>query len=304
MALFFSLPLLCFALDESGCLFCHQYPGLVRLEHPYEPSEKLKILHIDEEGFSASTHGELSCKKCHATIKSVPHTGESKVDCTASCHKDDEVNEMIKDYPLSGFHKNEQSYIVSLNDKSSCAVCHRLYPHSKNRVARAFLNMHTGFMQCEVCHIKKSKFKNIIFEWRETQDVQFSGKPFGTYYDPQTKKTQKNQNYISRITVHILKNGKKINLTNRVDVKKARIFMSRKKRMTPDDADQALFFFHRDIEQKEASVACNQCHSINGVLNFNSLGFDEKKTKNLERINIKGLITKYKTFYFPSLFGF
>ena len=36
-----------FALDEGGCLTCHQYPGLVRLEE----TGKLKVLHIDESQY-------------------------------------------------------------------------------------------------------------------------------------------------------------------------------------------------------------------------------------------------------------
>jgi hypothetical protein len=31
------------------------------------------------------------------------------------------------------------------------------------------------------------------------------------------------------------------------------------------------------------------------------LGFDAKKTHNLMVLNIKGLVTKYETFYFPQM---
>jgi len=40
----------CFGLDEDGCLTCHQYPGLVRLEK----TNGVKVLHIDEEKFFTS----------------------------------------------------------------------------------------------------------------------------------------------------------------------------------------------------------------------------------------------------------
>jgi hypothetical protein len=211
--IFFCLSELCLGLDEEGCLFCHQYPGMVRLEpsgkDPGEVSGKLQILHIDEQEFYSSAHGEVSCKKCHTTINSVPHTGESQVNCTTSCHKEDEEKEMAEDYPLNGFHEQEQSYLVSLDDKSSCAVCHPLYPHSENKVVRAFLNMHTGFIRCEVCHIKKTKFQDIVYDWEETQNAQFYGEPFGTYYNPRTKRTHKNHHLLSRITVDVFENGKK-----------------------------------------------------------------------------------------------
>jgi hypothetical protein len=74
--------------------------------------------------------------------------------------------------------------------------------------------------------------------------------------------------------------------------------------LKPDEREKELAYFHKDIEKKEISVACNECHSVNGILDFNKLGFDEKKTKDLIYLNIKGLVTKYKTFYFPNLFGY
>ncbi|MCF6248768.1 MAG: cytochrome c3 family protein [Desulfobacula sp.] len=307
--IFFSFYALCFGLDENGCLFCHKYPGMVRFEQSNvmhgqqsEKTVRLKILHIDEEEFSGSTHGEMDCKQCHATINSVPHTGESRVDCTTACHTEDEEKKMIKDYSLSGFHENEQSYIVSLNDKSSCRVCHLPYPHNDNQVVRAFLNMHTGFMQCRVCHIKKNKYKNIVYKWEESQNVHFFGKPFGTYYKPETKKTIKNKTTISRIAVHSSDLEGEIRLADKAGIKKAGIFIKNKGKMSQDDIESSLVFFHRDIEKNEISVACGKCHSTNGIMDFKKLGFDAKKTNNLTTINIKGLVVKYKTFYFPNLF--
>ena len=72
--------------------------------------------------------------------------------------------------------------------------------------------------------------------------------------------------------------------------------------MQPEVEKERLTFFHRDVEKKGISVACNECHSADGILDFGKLGFDEKKTKHLIYINIKGLVTKYKVFYFPKLF--
>jgi DNA-directed RNA polymerase alpha subunit len=70
-----------------------------------------------------------------------------------------------------------------------------------------------------------------------------------------------------------------------------------------EEQKETLAYFHRDIEKKEVSVACEECHSSNGILNFQELGFDKEKDEILRSIDIKGLVTKYKTFYMPSLFG-
>lgn len=288
-----------FALDEGGCLICHQYPGLVRLEK----TGGFKVLHIDAEKYFKSPHGKFRCNSCHVAVVKVPHTGETKVDCTTKCHHGDDAKVLPENYPLKGFHKNEQSFIVTLQDESSCRVCHPLYPHSNNNLVRGFLNLHAGFMFCDVCHIKRSKFNNLAYDWENTENAKFSGEPFGAYYNPRTGRTQENEHFISRIAAFAIENGKKRTLVNTQDTGRANEFILTEKKLKPDEKEKELVFFHRDTDRKEISVACDECHSIHSILDFNKLGFDEKKTKDLIYINIKGLVTKYKIFYFPNLFG-
>ena len=289
----------CRALDEGGCLTCHQYPGLVK----HEKTDGFKVLHIDEEKFFNSPHGKFPCSKCHTTIAKVPHTGETRVDCTTNCHQGHNGKVLPQNYPLSNFHQKEQSYIVSLQDQSSCRACHALYPHGENKVVRALLNMHTGFMLCDVCHIKRGKFKHLSFEWHDTENAEFSGEPFGTYYNPHTNQAQPSDNFISRIAAFASENGKKRPLMNTWDTAKADEFILKEKKMNPDEKNKELVYFHQDIEKKEISVACDECHSSNSILDFSKLGFDQKKTRDLIYLNVKGLVTKYKVFYFPQLFG-
>lgn len=287
----------CFGLDEEGCLTCHQYPGLVSLEK----KNGVKVLHIDEKKFLTSPHGEFRCKQCHTTITKVPHTGETRTDCTTECHQKDAKK--IADYPLETLHKKEQSYLISLKDQSSCRACHPIYPHSNNNLVRAFLNMHTGFMFCEVCHIDRAKVNHLVYDWEDTENADFSGEPFGTYFNPHTNKAHKaDEHFISRIAVFSLTKGKKQGLMNTQDTVAANEFMLREKNLKPDAKKKELNYFHRDIERKEISVACNECHSTESILDFKKLGFDEFRTRHLICINIKGLVTKYKVFYFPRLF--
>ena len=287
----------CFGLDEEGCLTCHQYPGLVRLEK----TNGVKVLHIDEEKFFTSPHGEFRCKQCHTTIVQVPHTGETRTDCTTECHQKDAKK--IANYPLETLHQKEQSYIISLKDQSSCRACHPIYPHSNNKLVRSFLNMHTGFMFCEVCHINRGKVNHLVYDWEDTENADFSGEPFGTHFNPRSNKAHKaDEHFISRIAVFSLDEGKKRGLMNSQDTVAANEFMLQQKNLKPDAKKKELDYFHRDIERKEISVACNECHSAEGILDFNKLGFDEKKTKHLIYLNIKGLVTKYEVFYFPRLF--
>ena len=288
-----------FAKDEAGCLTCHQYPGLVRLEQP----NRIKVLHIDEKKYAESRHGEYNCRVCHTQIHSVPHTGITAVDCTTNCHLADEKNIRSKISPLSSYHKSEQSHISSLDSESACNVCHSIYPHSKNNLVRAFLNMHTGFMLCETCHLNRDALDSYIFDWKKPEETKFSGDPFGSYYLPKKENALETGHLISRIAVFISEKGKLRMITHTADIQLATEFLSKEKNLSIDEKAERLKYFHRDTAREEISVACNECHSENGILDLNKLGFDDNKINILESIGIKGLVTKYKIFYLPELFG-
>ncbi len=285
-------------MDPDGCLTCHQYPGLVTSEKPPE----IKILHIDETRYLKSAHGRLGCKQCHAVIKKVPHTGETEVECTTQCHLSDAEKTKVRDFPLNNFHIKEQSALASLQDKSSCRVCHPLYPHSQNNMVRALLNLHAGFMVCSVCHLKKENYSGCFYAWNGSENAQFVGVPFGTFYNPKLKQARKSKHFLSRISVFATIKGKPKSLMNTWDTAAAEEFMRNRNNLSKEAVDKHLDFFHRDINRKEISVACNECHSANSILDFKTLGFDEKTHNNLVNLNIKGLVTHYKTFYFPQLF--
>ena len=287
----------CLALDESGCLTCHQYPGLVRLEKQNE----FRVLHIDEAKYAASAHGKIDCRKCHTQVTRVPHTGVTAVDCTTNCHQKGKEREQIKNVSLKYFHDREQSFIMHLDDKTSCRVCHPLYPHSENQWVRALLNMHTGFMLCEVCHIKKENFPASTYDWIETENAYFSGEPFGSYFNPRTNTAHKSSHFISRIAIFTKNNGKKQLTFNSEETRQANEYHHNEETLAPEQKSKSMDYFHRNIAKKEISVACDECHSTNSILDFKQLGFDELKTDHLITMDIKGLVTKYETFYFPKL---
>jgi hypothetical protein len=286
-----------FALDEGGCLTCHQYPGLVR----HEKDGRLTPLHIDEAKYARSVHGKIDCRKCHDRITQVPHTGETAVNCNTQCHLEVKDKEKVKNFPLKSFHKNEQSFITRLDDDTACRVCHPLYPHTENKLVRALLNMHTGFMLCEVCHFKKEGAADFTYDWNNTENATFSGEPFGTYYNPKTEKTPTSEHFISRIAVFAKDDGSRRLVIDSGDISQAKEFLLKEKQMSADQKAKALDYFHRQTAKKEISVACDECHSSNSILNFQQLGFDEKKINHLVLLNIKGLVTKYETFYFPQM---
>ena len=289
----------CLALDEGGCITCHQYPGLVRLEK----QDEFRVLHIDEARYAISAHGKIDCRKCHTRVAKVPHTGVTAVDCTTKCHLKGKEKEQVKTVSLKSFHKPEQSFITRLDDETSCRVCHPLYPHSENKWVRALLNMHTGFMLCDVCHIKKENFPELSYDWKETENADFSGEPFGTFYNPKTKTAHKGEHYISRIAIFVKNNGQKQLIINSGDTRQANEYLHKEKTLTADQKAKSLDYFHRNIAKKEISVACDECHSAHSILDFKKLGFNEIQTNHIVTLDIKGLVTKYKAFYFPELLG-
>ncbi|MCK5427229.1 MAG: hypothetical protein KAJ34_05995 [Thermodesulfovibrionia bacterium] len=322
--LFLNSPDVSFAVDKGGCLTCHQYPGLVRLEETGD----FKMLHIDEEKHLASAHGKVDCKKCHAEVVEIPHTGKTKVECTKTCHVEDrEKIDAADASALSEYHKDEIFAITRLEDKSSCRVCHPLYPHSNNNKVRALANMHTGFLLCEVCHLKKDSSKKLTYDWKKPDVFEFIGEPYGTHEKRESKKPEKNNGVmskmlkifseegngangekkteylISRIAVFSIKSDKKELLMNTKDNEKAKEFLDKEKEMQPAEKERELKYFHREIAKQEISVACDECHSPNGILDFRKLGFNETEAKDLEYMNIKSLLTKYETFVIPNLFG-
>ena len=288
----------CFAMDDGGCLTCHQYPGLVSPE----ATEGFKVFHIDEERYAASPHGRIDCRECHTTIHKVPHVGETSTNCTNGCHAAAKERELVEAYDPKTMHAGEKSYITGLSDASSCRECHGLYPHRSNRLARAFINMHVGFMTCETCHINRDKFKSLTFDWASSETADFAGRPFGTRFNPKIEEGSESAHFISRIAVFSEVNGEKQSMTNTWDVQKAREYLGRENRLNRGEKKKQMAYFHRDLHEMEISVTCNECHSQHGILDFGELGFSEKKERDLIYLNIKGLVTKYKTFYLPDLF--
>ena len=209
LALLLSSASISLAIDSDGCLTCHQYPGLVSLEE----ANRLRILHIDEEKYFNSSHGNLKCRDCHSYIDKVPHTGNLTVSCSDACHHTEKTmvsvdttadcnqchldfKDKVKrmNYYLSTFHEKEQTAVLKLYNESSCRVCHSLYPHSKDNHIRAFLNMHASFMLCEVCHLRADKEgtfevcgtchvqrKNLAYDWHKPEKAVFTGEPYGYY---------------------------------------------------------------------------------------------------------------------------
>jgi hypothetical protein len=286
----------CSAEDGIGCLICHKYPGLVTFRAP----DDLSVLHVDEDKFLRSAHGAFGCKSCHTAIDRVPHTGVKEVNCTTGCHREDA--ETIAAQPLAGFHDHEQSFLVSVGHETACEVCHGLYPHSESQVTRAFLNLHAGFMFCDVCHTVQHPGDTLCYDWEDAEDAEFSGEPFGNYYNPRERRVQPSAHFISRIAVFAVTGHERYSLRDKQDIPKAVAFLDAEESMSKAERKKKLEYFHRGVQRRKPGAACEGCHSPGGMLDFQALGFGEREADYLAHLNIKALVTQYETFYFPNLF--
>lgn len=287
------------ATDESLCFNCHQYPGLVRQE---KDNSGLKILHIDKVKYRASAHGELDCMACHEDINKIPHIGKNRTNCQSSgCHRSVKDKELLANTPRKGFHQQEQSIITRLDDNTSCKVCHQIYPHTKEPFVRTMLNMHTGYLVCEVCHLDRARFTVERYGWVHSDDVQFQGEAFGSYYDPLHKLTRAPETTLSRIAPYVKREGKLQALMNTWDTDGASKVYNSRTRLSEEEMAKEIKHYHRDVVKMKQTTACDECHANNGLIDFRAIGFSKERNDFLKNINIGNIIKKYDVFYMPDL---
>jgi hypothetical protein len=309
----------CLASDDWECMFCHQYPGLVMPQG----AAGFKIISIDRNKYFASPHGKAACRACHNRVDSIPHTGATEVTCTTGCHIEDREKIETMDRSSYRVHRDDQRSIISIQDRSSCRVCHPVHPHSRNLKVRAILNMHMGYMLCGLCHLKKEGLTGIVYDWKAPDNAAFIGIPYGRNTVIKPDRIQSAWNYISGLFRRLISgetppgetgapeymifriaafSGEKENrilLVDTEDPVKTAQFRAREKNLSADEREKELKYFHRDITEHEFSVACNECHSSKGILNFKQLGYNDKKARALRDFDVKRLETEYKIFHFP-----
>ncbi|MCP4703467.1 MAG: hypothetical protein GY865_02560, partial [candidate division Zixibacteria bacterium] len=107
------LPGLILAQSVEDCLDCHEDDELTKERNSREIS-----LHVNENRYSGSVHGEADCIDCHTDLDGVelPHDEElEKVDC-GNCH--DDISELYSN-SLHG-----QAIEKGINLAPKCWSCH------------------------------------------------------------------------------------------------------------------------------------------------------------------------------------
>lgn len=71
------------AADEEGCLICHKYSGLARID---QKTGKIRLFYVADSKYKNSVHGKVLCRNCHLNLDKIPHNDAQKVDCSTKCH--------------------------------------------------------------------------------------------------------------------------------------------------------------------------------------------------------------------------
>jgi hypothetical protein len=184
--------------------------------------------------------------------------------------------------------------------RPTCYICHSNLPHNKTKKIRAMLNMHTNYLACGTCHLKKNETETVVYKWYSPVEKNPKGPFFGTAYNPETGELETVHAHFSKIAPFYEKNGELTCVVNMQDATLAKDFVKIRDQLTPEQRKAATKRFHVDILAKGPD--CQTCHSEKGILDFKALGFSPKRTVDIEELNIKGIITKYDEFYLPDLF--
>ena len=213
-----------------------------------------------------------------------------------------QMKELERKQQHEHFHLGiEDKALDAWAEKSTCIICHTVYPHGRNKQAMAIINLHTEFVTCNTCHLKLSDKTSMQFGWVNPPGMTPSEKPYGTSIDPETGVFTQTGNHVSKITPVHMVDGMLRPYMSEQDIPAALKYRAEKDGYSEDQKKKIVDTLHKDTEIKEF-VLCRQCHSTDGIIPFEKLGFDRTRTNQLQQMEIGGMLTNYDTFYFPDLF--
>jgi hypothetical protein len=170
-----------------------------------------------------------------------------------------------------------------------CLRCHGNFCHNKSEEFRSYYNMHTFFLACETCHIRKEQGTAIQFKW----------------FDDRTGRELKqvrgqDENYGARV-VPVKPAGPGLERLDTFPEKKLALdYMKNKDSYSKEEKEKIKQQLMKNISKKP--VTCEECHCKQGYLNYSELGYDAIRSADLSRIEIVKLIKEYKDFKFPVMF--
>lgn len=202
------------------------------------------------------------------------------------------------------FHNEPIEDLPNLGNKPVCFYCHGDFPHSKERMVRTLLNMHTQFVGCMTCHNDPRKIdeKSLEFEWLNYSGIAVEGPPFGTDVQADTGYLIETDDYYSKIVAYRTEGGERELLEIPETKQEVQEFLAIKEQLSDKDRESVKKAFHKIVSPK--GRFCSRCHTKEdkSYLPFRKLGFSEKRISAVTNLNIIGIVQKYRKFYMPALF--
>ena len=202
------------------------------------------------------------------------------------------------------FHNVPTEELVNLGKKQACFYCHGDYPHSKTRMIRTLLNMHTQFIGCMTCHVDERKLpeQNYSFTWLNYSGIKVTGPHYGTSINTDTGFLVETDDLYSKIVVYTDIDGERKLLEPVEDDPEIQEFLAVKDSLVQTDKEAMKKRMHTLVRRK--GRFCTRCHAEENksYLPFRALGFSEQRVADVTNLNIIGIVNKYKEFYFPNLF--
>jgi hypothetical protein len=202
------------------------------------------------------------------------------------------------------FHNEPEEDLLTLGKKQVCFFCHGDFPHSKQRMVRTLLNMHTQFIGCMTCHTDPRKVPEEAyrFQWLNYSGIDVQGPPFGTSIQSETGFLVETDDYFSKIVIYDTRGEPERLLEITEELPEVQEFLAVRETLSDQDREALTKRFHALVSPK--GRFCSRCHAPEqeSFMPFRSLGFSERRVDDVTNLNIVGIVDRYRDFYLPRLF--
>lgn len=185
------------------------------------------------------------------------------------------------------FHYLEEPVSSRDESVSTCISCHDELAHFKSKDTRAFLNAHSYFMACEVCHAEIEGGGEVVYRWSDTKTGQYlNSRP---------------DNAIAKITPTAFVRGSIQSLESATDKEFIKEYLEIKDTLNESQIKVVVERTHKNM--LNSPISCIDCHTVEKkpFLPFTQLAYSTARIEELKRIEVLGMIKKYENFYMPDL---
>ena len=166
------------ALDPEGCLTCHRYKGLARLDRQ---DNRVHMYYVDPNYYdhALGAHSRLRCSECHqrSEVEVIPHKAVTPVDCSRSCHvigaeglaltfSHDRIATMLEGSVHTQATLQEANQLLGgpiREGQSRCLLCHD--EPRFGRGVESWIEQSVPVQRCNVCHNETFPVNTSYFYW-------------------------------------------------------------------------------------------------------------------------------------------